>query len=52
MAWTEMFPSMPSENMAHAFLLSSATAALILLVVTRGRLGCPPVRANGPSPSA
>jgi uncharacterized protein len=52
MAWTEMFPSMPSENMAHAFLLSSATAALILLVVTRGRLGCPPVRVNGPSPSA
>ncbi|MER6105827.1 type II CAAX endopeptidase family protein [Streptomyces sp. NPDC001832] len=39
MAWADMFPSLSHDYSAHAFLLSSVTAALILLIATRGRLG-------------
>lgn len=42
LAWTQTFPSLASGYAAHAFLLSSTAAALVLLVATRGRLGCPP----------
>ncbi|GGO42958.1 CAAX amino protease [Streptomyces daqingensis] len=41
LAWDEMFPDLPDGYAAHAFLLSSATAAMVLLVATRGRLGKP-----------
>ncbi|MFI1728993.1 CPBP family intramembrane glutamic endopeptidase [Streptomyces acidicola] len=41
----DMFPWLSSETTSNAFLLSSMTAALILLVATRGRLGCPPASA-------
>ncbi|MFI6936847.1 CPBP family intramembrane glutamic endopeptidase [Streptomyces sp. NPDC050287] len=41
-AWSGMFPWLSSGNAAHAFLLSSMVGALVLLVATRGRLGCPP----------
>ncbi|MFC4496444.1 CPBP family intramembrane glutamic endopeptidase [Streptomyces ovatisporus] len=40
-AWAEMFPALPDGYAAHAFLLSSTAAALVLLVATRGRLGSP-----------
>lgn len=43
LAWFDMFPSLPDGYAAHAFLLSSTTAAAVLLIATRGRLGCPPV---------
>jgi membrane protease YdiL (CAAX protease family) len=38
-AWSEMFPTLPIQATAHAFLLGSATIAIVLLAVTRGRLG-------------
>jgi membrane protease YdiL (CAAX protease family) len=38
-AWSEMFPTLPSQATSHAFLLGSATIAVVLLAVTRGRLG-------------
>ncbi|MFJ8336279.1 CPBP family intramembrane glutamic endopeptidase [Streptomyces sp. NPDC094437] len=44
MAWTAMFPSTSEDTPAHAFLLTSTTAALILLATTRGRLGLRAVR--------
>lgn len=43
-AWSEMFPSVDPGNIDHAFLLGSATAALVLLAVTRGRLGLRPAQ--------
>jgi membrane protease YdiL (CAAX protease family) len=42
LAWSAMFPTLSREDAAHAFLLSATAAALVLLVTTRGRLGCPP----------
>ncbi|MFJ9710780.1 CPBP family intramembrane glutamic endopeptidase [Streptomyces sp. NPDC101234] len=44
LAWSDMFPSLSTSDAAHAFLLSSTIAAAVLLIATRGRLGCPPVR--------
>lgn len=41
LALFEMFPSLSDGTAAHAFLLAAATAALILLAATRGRLGLP-----------
>jgi uncharacterized protein len=38
-AWSEMFPTLPIQATSHAFLLGSATIAIVLLAVTRGRLG-------------
>ncbi|MFJ6298832.1 CPBP family intramembrane glutamic endopeptidase [Streptomyces griseoviridis] len=46
-AWTDMFPSVPDAVTGHAFLLASVAAALILLVVTRGRLGLRPAPVTG-----
>jgi hypothetical protein len=34
-----MFPSLSDRDLAHALLLSTTAAALILLAATRGRLG-------------
>lgn len=39
MAWSDMFPSVSTETVGHAFLVASVVPALILLAVTRGRLG-------------
>ncbi|MFF9594283.1 CPBP family intramembrane glutamic endopeptidase [Streptomyces sp. NPDC014646] len=47
LAWADMFPSLPRDYSAHAFLLSSVTAALILLIATRGRLGVRAVEPPG-----
>jgi len=52
-AWTEFFPSTGSEDITLAFLISSAVAAAVVLIVTRGRLGyvgeeLP--RSSGPAP--
>ncbi|WP_328558460.1 type II CAAX endopeptidase family protein [Streptomyces coelicoflavus] len=41
-AWSEVFPTLSDSTPKLAFLLASVTAAGILLIVTRGRLGCPP----------
>ncbi|WP_033320480.1 CPBP family intramembrane glutamic endopeptidase [Streptomyces yerevanensis] len=41
-AWSDMFPTLSSDDTTHAFLLSSTAAALVLLVATRGRLGYVP----------
>ncbi|MFF0226875.1 CPBP family intramembrane glutamic endopeptidase [Streptomyces sp. NPDC004629] len=41
MAWSDMFPDQTRSDASHAFLLVSATAAVILLIATRGRLGQP-----------
>jgi membrane protease YdiL (CAAX protease family) len=41
-AWSEMFPTMSIQDTSHAFLLGSSVIALVLLVVTRGRLGYRP----------
>jgi membrane protease YdiL (CAAX protease family) len=41
MAGADMFPTMSQSEGTHALLLATATAALILLAVTRGRLGLP-----------
>ncbi|MFC4506867.1 MULTISPECIES: CPBP family intramembrane glutamic endopeptidase [Streptomyces] len=41
LAWSDMFPSLGIEDAAHALLLASTTAALIILAATRGRLGLP-----------
>jgi membrane protease YdiL (CAAX protease family) len=38
-AWSEMFPTLPIQATSHAFLLGSATICVVLLAVTRGRLG-------------
>jgi len=38
-AWSEMFPTLPIQATSNAFLLGSATIAIVLLAVTRGRLG-------------
>ncbi|MEW2401676.1 type II CAAX endopeptidase family protein [Streptomyces sp. NPDC046862] len=39
-AAADMFPWLSREATSNAFLLSATTGALILLVATRGRLGC------------
>jgi uncharacterized protein len=52
LAWTGMFPWLSTASTAHAFLLSSTTAALILLITTRGRLGLRPAPAANPLPEA
>ncbi|MFG2460770.1 CPBP family intramembrane glutamic endopeptidase [Streptomyces sp. NPDC048523] len=41
LAWTDMFPSLSEGEVAHALVLSTTAAALILLAATRGRLGLP-----------
>ncbi|KUM86265.1 CAAX protease [Streptomyces pseudovenezuelae] len=41
LAWSDMFPSLSEGDLAHALVLSTAAAALILLAATRGRLGLP-----------
>ncbi|MGV9341777.1 CPBP family intramembrane glutamic endopeptidase [Streptomyces sp. NPDC003688] len=40
-AWSGMFPSLSTRDITHAFLLSSVTAALVVIISTRGRLGLP-----------
>ncbi|MCL8011409.1 hypothetical protein [Streptomyces sp. AS02] len=40
-AWSDMVASLPGGYAAHAFLLSSTVADAVLLIATRGRLGCP-----------
>ena len=44
LAWAGMFPSLSHGSAAHVFLLTSTAAAVVLLVATRGRLGCPTAR--------
>lgn len=41
-AWSDMFPRLSSGYTTHVFLLSSAVAATVLLISTRGRLGHEP----------
>ncbi|MER6284902.1 CPBP family intramembrane glutamic endopeptidase [Streptomyces sviceus] len=41
LAWSDMFPSLSDGDLAHALVLSTTAAALILLAATRGRLGLP-----------
>jgi membrane protease YdiL (CAAX protease family) len=38
-AWSQLFPGLPQQDSSTAFLLAAATAALIVLALTRGRLG-------------
>lgn len=40
-AYSDVFPSLSDSYAAHAFLVSSAVVAAVLLVATRGRLGLP-----------
>ena len=47
LAWAAMFPSLSQGKAAHAMLLTFTAAALVLLVTTRGRLGCPPSPPTG-----
>lgn len=42
LAWTQMFPSLSQQDSSNAFLLGSATVALVVLLATRGRLGYRP----------
>ncbi|MFC8826601.1 CPBP family intramembrane glutamic endopeptidase [Streptomyces sp. NPDC057137] len=39
MAWADMFPTLTDKQGSQAFLMAAVTAALIVLAVTRGRLG-------------
>lgn len=39
MAWSDMFPTLTDKQGSQAFLMAAVTVALILLAVTRGRLG-------------
>ncbi|MFE2376580.1 CPBP family intramembrane glutamic endopeptidase [Streptomyces sp. NPDC059398] len=41
-AWTAMFPRLADDDTTYAFLLASVGAALLVLVLTRGRLGYRP----------
>lgn len=41
-AYSDMFPQLATQGTSHVFLLGSATIALVLLIVTRGRLGYRP----------
>ncbi|MET7692983.1 type II CAAX endopeptidase family protein [Streptomyces sp. NPDC005483] len=41
LAWSDMFPSLSDRDAAHALVLGTTAAALILLAATRGRLGLP-----------
>jgi len=45
-AWSEFFPGTGTADIAHAFLLSSAVSAVVVVIATRGRLGyrCSPLR--------
>ncbi|MFJ3667173.1 CPBP family intramembrane glutamic endopeptidase [Streptomyces sp. NPDC090106] len=47
-AWTDMFPTLDQQDSIRAFLLASTVVAGVLLVATRGRLGCPPARVLSP----
>jgi len=40
--WSDMFPQLSIQDTSHAFLLGSATVALMVLLLTRGRLGYKP----------
>ncbi|MBB4689514.1 CPBP family intramembrane glutamic endopeptidase [Amycolatopsis jiangsuensis] len=40
-AWASMFPNVAPDVTTHAFLLTSAVAAVLVLALTRGRLGVP-----------
>ncbi|GAB2959141.1 type II CAAX endopeptidase family protein [Streptomyces pseudoechinosporeus] len=48
-AWSDMFPSLSSDDTTHALLLSSTAAALVLLLATRGRLGYAPSTTKAPN---
>jgi membrane protease YdiL (CAAX protease family) len=39
LVWPQMFPQLTSKDGGHVVLIASTTAALVLLAVTRGRLG-------------
>jgi hypothetical protein len=41
LAWSSMFPSLSQGMAAHAILVAFTAAALVVVVTTRGRLGCP-----------
>ncbi|MFF7900222.1 CPBP family intramembrane glutamic endopeptidase [Streptomyces sp. NPDC007920] len=45
--WSDVFPTLSPTFTTHAFLVSSVAATIVLLVATRGRLGCPPARPAG-----
>jgi membrane protease YdiL (CAAX protease family) len=47
-AWTAVFPAAQPDAASHVLLTTSAVAALILLVATRGKLGYRPVNACTP----
>ncbi|MET9535718.1 type II CAAX endopeptidase family protein [Streptomyces sp. NPDC006649] len=47
-AWTAMFPRLPDGDTTYAFLLVSVAAALLVLLLTRGRLGYRPATAFEP----
>ncbi|MFZ7088923.1 type II CAAX prenyl endopeptidase Rce1 family protein [Curtobacterium sp. RRHDQ10] len=52
--WAEMYPTMTASTMMHGLTIVSTTAAVVLLVATRGRLGLPRDRSGHPDlvPSA
>jgi membrane protease YdiL (CAAX protease family) len=50
LAWSDMFPGLSTETASTATLLCTVSGALILVVATRGRLGCPPASRNGALP--
>ncbi|MGQ4515597.1 CPBP family glutamic-type intramembrane protease [Streptomyces sp. DW26H14] len=45
-AWTGMFPRLTDDDTTYAFLLASMAGALLVLVLTRGRLGYRPAVAD------
>uniref|UniRef100_A0AAU3GTK1 CPBP family intramembrane metalloprotease n=1 Tax=Streptomyces sp. NBC_01401 TaxID=2903854 RepID=A0AAU3GTK1_9ACTN len=47
-AYSDVFPSLADSYATHAFLVSSAVVAAVLLVATRGRLGLPKATATAP----
>ncbi|MFJ9585317.1 CPBP family intramembrane glutamic endopeptidase [Streptomyces acidicola] len=49
-AAVDMFPGLSRETMNSAFLVSSLAGALIVLVATRGRLGCEPATGDSALP--
>jgi hypothetical protein len=42
LAWVGMFPSLPATDASNMLLFASVPAALVLIAVTRGRLGYRP----------
>ncbi|MFD3524948.1 CPBP family intramembrane glutamic endopeptidase [Streptomyces sp. NPDC058653] len=53
MAWADMFPTLTEKQGSQAFLMAAVTGALIVVTVTRGRLGFasePSVGATEPIP--